>query len=192
MNQQTRWSIDPDHTSIGFSVTHLMIAGLKGHFRIFDGSIYTTGKDFSTAQIHFWIESASLYTGLKPRDEHLMGADFLDIAQYPQIHFTAESITSSGIDCNHSLWGRLTIKDVSKNICLNMAFGGIQNDHQGNQKAGFTITGTINRRDWGMTWNKTIDTGGLLVGEEITVSCEIELIKAGQFGQTMQLAPTAV
>ena len=191
MTHRTKWSIDPNHTTIGFTVIHLMISGVKGCFGVFEGNIYTKGKDFSTAEAEFWIAAASLDTGLKARDEHLVSVDFLDTAHYPQIHFISESITSARVDCNHKLWGSLTIKGISKNICLNLAFGGIQNDHEGNQKAGFTLTGTINRSDWGMTWNKAIDTGGLLVGEEIFIACDIELIKSHQSLQATQLVPAA-
>jgi len=191
MTHRTKWSIDPNHTTIGFTVIHLMISGVKGCFGVFDGNIYTKGKDFSTAEAEFWIAAASLDTGLKARDEHLVSVDFLDAAHYPQIHFISESITSSRVDCNHQLWGILTIKGISKNICLNLAFGGIQNDLEGNQKAGFTLTGTINRSDWDMTWNKAIDTGGLLVGEEVFIACDIELIKSHQSLQAMQLVPAA-
>ncbi|MEP6750881.1 MAG: YceI family protein [Bacteroidota bacterium] len=185
MTHEIKWSVDRSHTTVTFEVTHLMIAAVKGSFKVFDASIYTTGKDFSTAKSDFWIESASIDTGTGARDAHLKGPDFLDSGQYPQIHFISESVTSSGVDCNHMLAGKLTIKGITKNVSLNLAFGGIQNDHQGNQKAGFSLTGTIKRSDWGIVWNQPLDTGGLLVGDEITISCEIVLVKADQFAQTM-------
>ena len=114
MTHRTKWSIDPNHTTIGFTVIHLMISGVKGCFGVFDGNIYTKGKDFSTAEAEFWIAAASLDTGLKERDEHLVGVDFLDATHYPQIHFISESITSSRVDCNHKLLGSLTMKGISK------------------------------------------------------------------------------
>lgn len=137
MTHEIKWSVDRDHCSVAFEVKHLMIAAVKGSFKVFVASIYTTRKDFSAAKADFWIESASIETGTAARDAHLKGPDFLDSEQYPQMHFIAESITSSGIDRNHTFAGKLTIKEITKNTLLNLAFGGIQNGHQGNQKAGF-------------------------------------------------------
>jgi polyisoprenoid-binding protein YceI len=190
MTHETKWSVDLAHSEIEFKVRHLMIAGVRGSFKKFDASIYTTGKDFSTAEVDFWIDTASVSTGSDIRDEHLRSADFLDTERYPQITFLSNTIKKSGIDNNHELWGDLTIKGISKNVQLNLQFGGIQNDPFGNQKAGFTVTGKIKRSDWDITWNKTIDTGGLLVGEEIFISCEVELIKAQQEALTMVLEPS--
>jgi polyisoprenoid-binding protein YceI len=166
-----------------------MIAGTKGSFKIFDASIYTAGKDFSTAEVDLWIDASSISTGSDKRGEHLRSSDFLDTQHYPQISFISNTIIKAGGDHNHELWGDLTIKGITKNIKLNLEFGGIQNDPWGNQKAGFTVTGKFNRSDWGITWNKAIDTGGLLVGEEISVSCEVELIKADQEVMKMKLEP---
>jgi polyisoprenoid-binding protein YceI len=179
----------PAHSEIEFKVRHLMIARTKGSFKIFDASIYTAGKDFSTAEIDLWIDASSISTGSDKRDEHLRSSDFLDTQHYPQISFISNTIIKAGGDHNHELWGDLTIKGITKNIKLNLEFGGIQNDPWGNQKAGFTVTGKFNRSDWGITWNKAIDTGGLLVGEEISVSCEVELIKADQEVMKMKLEP---
>jgi len=190
MTHETKWSVDLAHSEIEFKIRHLMIAGIKGSFKIFDASIYTTGKDFSTAEVDLWIDTASVSTGSDIRDEHLRSADFLDTERYPQIAFLSNTIKKSGIDNNHELWGDLTIKGISKNVQLNLQFGGIQNDPFGNQKAGFTVTGKIKKSDWDITWNKTIDTGGLLVGEEIFISCEVELIKAQQEALTMVLEPS--
>src|SRR5450432_1327103 len=108
MINQTKWTVDPDHSEIEFKIRHLMIAGIKGSFKIFDASIYTTGKDFSTAEVDLWIDAASISTGSDKRDEHLKSADFLDVQHYPQITFISNTITKV-MGHNHELWGDLTI-----------------------------------------------------------------------------------
>ncbi len=187
MSHDTKWSVDQAHSEIEFKVRHLMIASVKGRFKVFDASIYTKGKDFSTAQVDLWIDTASISTGDAKRDEHLKGADFLDTVNYPQISFVSNTVEISGADGRHELWGDLTIKGITKNIQLQLQFGGIQNDPWGNQKAGFNVTGKILRSDWGIIWNTAIDTGGMLLGEEVTISCEIELIKADKDALTIKL-----
>jgi len=152
-----------------------MIAHVKGSFKIFDASIYTTGKDFSSAEIDIWIDPASISTGDEKRDEHLKGPDFFDALNHPQIAFTSETIGKADSDGNHELWGELRMKGIKKNLKLNVHFGGMMTDPWGNEKAGFTVTGVINRNEWGLIWNTTIETGGILVSEEVKISCELEL-----------------
>ena len=187
MSHDTKWSVDPAHSTIDFTIRHLMIARVRGSFKVFDASIYTKGKDFSTAQVDLWIDAASVSTGDQKRDEHLKTEDFLDTATYPQISFVSNTIAAAGDDGRHTIWGDLTIKGITKNIGMQLQFGGIQNDPWGNQKAGFSVTGKINRSDWGVVWNTAIATGGVLLGEELLISCEIELIKADKDQLTMQL-----
>lgn len=188
MSHNTKWTIDRAHSEIEFKVRHLMIAGVKGRFTVFDASIYTMGKDFSTAQVDVWIESASLTTGNATRDEHLTGSNFLDVSNYPQISFVSSSIETSGDEGRHILWGSLTIKGVTRNVQMELQFGGIQNDPWGNQKAGFSVVAKINRSDWGLRWNTPIATGGVVVGEEVTIACELELIKADKDALVMNPA----
>ncbi|MEP6727869.1 MAG: YceI family protein [Bacteroidota bacterium] len=190
MNHQVKWSLDTAHSQISFSVRHLMISEVRGLFRIFDASIYTTGKDFSTVQIELWIEAASIFSGEAERDEKLRGADFFDVQHHPQINFISNTIVQAGGNGDHQLWGDLTIKGITKNIPMNVKFGGIQN-FQGNQVAGFTVSGSINRSDWNMNWNTAINTGGVMVGEEIFIACNIELIKTDPSAMTMELALSA-
>ncbi len=174
--QETKWSIDSTHSEIGFKVRHLMISNVKGTFKKFDASIYTTEKDFTTATVDLWIDAASISTGDDSRDEHLKGPDFLDVTKYKQISFTSSTIGKPDHSGNQELWGELTIKEVTKNIKLNIQFGGTATDPWGNEKAGFTVTGKINRSEWGLVWNTAMDAGGIMVGDEISVLCEIELI----------------
>ena len=176
VNAQTKWSIDQVHSEIEFKIRHLMISNVKGFFKTFDATIYTTLKDFSTAEIDLWIDPASINTGDTNRDEHLKSGDFFDVQNHKQITFTSISMSAPDANGNHELWGTLTMKGIAKKIKLNVLFGGIINDPWKNEKAGFTITGIIKRSDWGLVWNKALETGGFMVSEDVTISCEIELI----------------
>jgi polyisoprenoid-binding protein YceI len=187
MMDKIKWSIDQSHSEISFAVRHLMISHVKGAFITFDASIYTTGKDFTSAEIDLWIDAASIKTGDAKRDEHLKSADFFDVAKNKQISFVSTSIGAADSDGNHELWGLLTMHGVSKNIKLNVQFGGFQNDPLGNEKAGFSVTGKIDRSDWGLIWNSPIATGGFLVSDGVTISCEMELINEGRKDMIMRL-----
>lgn len=179
MTQQTKWSIDQAHTEISFKVRHLMISHVKGSFKTFDGNIYTNGKDFKTAEIDIWIDPASISTGDSKRDAHLIGEDFFDVKTFKQIVFVSSTIGESNKEGVHELWGELTMKGITKNVKLEVGFGGIVNDPWGNERAGFTVSGKINRNDWGLTWNTAIEAGGVMVSEEVTISCDIELTNIG-------------
>lgn len=179
MTQQTKWSIDQAHTEIAFKVRHLMISHVKGSFKTFDGNIYTNGKDFRTAEIDIWIDPASISTGDSKRDAHLIGDDFFDVKTFKQIVFVSSTIGESNKEGIHELWGELTMKGITKNVKLEVGFGGIVNDPWGNERAGFTVSGKINRNDWGLTWNTAIEAGGVMVSEEVTISCDIELTNIG-------------
>jgi polyisoprenoid-binding protein YceI len=186
---QSKWSLDQAHSEIEFKVRHLAIAHVKGAFKTFDASIYTNGKDFTTAEIDLWIDASSISTGDIKRDEHLKSADFFDVQNHKQLSFTSSTIGKPDKDGNHELWGELTMRGITRNVKLNVQFGGIINDPWGNEKAGFTVTGKINRSDWGLNWNTVIEAGGVMVSEEVTISCEVELINSGLKDLTMELKP---
>lgn len=185
--KQTKWSVDQSHSEIAFKVKHLMISHVKGSFKTFDANIYTMDKDFTTAEIELWIDVSSINTGDEKRDEHLKGGDFFDILKHKQITFVSSSIGKAELEGNHLLEGELTIKGIAKKIRLNAQFGGIITDPWGNEKAGFTVTGKIKRSDWGLMWNATLETGGLMVSDEVKISCEIELINSGKKESTVEL-----
>jgi polyisoprenoid-binding protein YceI len=184
---QTRWSIDPAHCELAFKVRHLMIAHVKGTFKTFDASIYTNSNDFTTAEVDLWIDPSSIFTGDTKRDEHLKSPDFFDVEKHKQITFTSSTMGKPDADGNQELWGELTMLGVTKNVKLNVQFGGIIKDPWGNEKAGLTVSGVIKRSDWGLVWNATLETGGLMVSDEVTISCEVELINKGQEDMTMKL-----
>ncbi len=187
MTNETKWSIDQAHSEIAFKIRHLMIAHVKGTFKTFDASIYTTGKDFKTAVIDLWIDASSITTGDEKRDEHLKSTDFFDVQNHKQITFTSNTIGVADSNGDHELWGELTMRGITKNVKLNVQFGGIVKDPWGNEKAGFTVGGKIKRSEWGLVWNTTIETGGLMVSDEVTISCEAELINVGLKELTMEL-----
>lgn len=191
MTKENKWSVDPSHSEIAFKVRHLMISHVKGAFKVFDASIYTTGKDFATAEIDLWIDVASITTGDVKRDEHLKGSEFFDVKNHKQITFTARTIAKEGLDGKHELWGELTMIGITKNVKLDVQFGGIVKDPYGNEKAGFELTAKIKRSDWGLTWNATLETGGLMVSDEVTISCEVELTNEGEKELKMELEPVA-
>jgi polyisoprenoid-binding protein YceI len=189
---RTKWSIDQAHSEITFKVRHLRIAHVKGAFKIFDASIHTIAKDFTTAQIDLWIDVSSIDSGDAKRDEHLKSVDFFDVQNHKQITFISSNIENPDSDGNHVLWGELTMKGVTRNVKLNLQLGGIANDPMGNEKAGFTVTGKLNRSEWGLTWNTPMEAGGFMVSEEVIISCDIELTNLGETDLTMELEPAAL
>ena len=173
---KTKWVIDPMHSQVGFKVKHLMISTVRGAFKEYDLSIYTTEEDFLSAEIDFWINPASIDTGQEKRDDHLRSADFFDVEKFKEINFTGNTFEKVGED-SYALYGDLTMKGIRKQIKLNVEFGGVIKDPWGNHKAVFSINGKINRKDWGLNWNAALETGGVLVSEDVWISCEIQLAK---------------
>ena len=175
--EKTKWGIDPIHSEIGFKVKHLMITNVKGIFKEFDASIYTTGEDFMTSEIDFWMNPASIETGVADRDAHLKSADFFDVENYKEIHCVGNTYEKVDNDGSFTLYGDLTVKDVTRQIKLDVEFGGVMKDPWGNEKAGFTINGNLNRKDFGLTWNAALESGGVLVSDTVKISCEVQLVK---------------
>lgn len=175
---KTKWAIDPAHTYIDFKVKHLMIAYVRGSFKRFHGEVYTNGHDFSTAEMDIRIDSSSIDTRNEQRDEHLRGADFLDVKNHKEIRFRARTLerkTDTGR--MYELTGDLTIRDVTRKITLQAEFGGITKDPYGNEKAGFTLNGKVNRFDWGLNWNTPLEAGGVMLADEVIIHCDVELTK---------------
>ena len=169
-----------------------MIAHVKGVFRKFDASIYTVGKDFTTAEVDLWLDPSSIDTNNEARDKHLKSTDFFETEKHKQITFISSTIGEPDHEGNHELWGELTMVGITKIIKLNLQFGGIVHDPWGNEKAGFTVTGKINRHDWGLVWNTSIESAGLMVGEEVSVLCEIELKNIGLKDLTLDMEPVSL
>jgi polyisoprenoid-binding protein YceI len=175
--EKTKWVLDAAHSEIGFKVKHLMLTNVKGEFKTFEASIYTTGDDFMTAEIDFWLDPASVDTRNADRDGHLRSGDFFDVENHKQINFVANSYEAVDNDGSYELYGDLTIKGITQRVKLDVEFGGVMTDPWGNKKAGFTINGKINRKDWGLNWNAALEAGGFLLSDDVHISCEVQLMK---------------
>ena len=172
----TKWVIDPTHSEIGFKVKHMMFTNVSGKFQKFDASIETDGDDFEGAKIHFSGEIDSVSTGNADRDVHLLSADFFDAAQYPKITFEATSFKKVD-EGDYELTGDLSLHGQTKSVKLAAEYSGQMKDPWGNTKAGFALSGKINRKDWGLNWNSALETGGVLVSDEVRLAIELQFIK---------------
>ncbi|MCC6691667.1 MAG: polyisoprenoid-binding protein [Bacteroidia bacterium] len=173
ISSKTKWILDPTHSELIFKVKHLMISNVKGEFRKFHAEI--DGEDFTNAKINVTIDASSVFTNDEKRDGHLKSPDFFDIENHKEIVFTSASFKKLDEE-NYQLKGVLTIKGVSQPIVLDVEYGGINKDPWGNKKVGFSLTGKINRKDYGLNWNAALETGGVLVSDEVKISAEVQLI----------------
>ncbi len=175
--QDYSWVFEHGHCKIGFSVSHFGISETEGQFRKFEGTISGGDDDFAGSEIEVIIDPKSVDTDVEQRDEHLKSADFFDIDLYPHIIFRSTGYRRVE-GRTFALEGDLTMHGVTKPVALNVQYGGIvPKDPFGNTKAGFKVTGVINRKDWNMTWNNILDVGGLAVGNEVSIVANIELLK---------------
>lgn len=174
---KSKWIIDPSHSEISFKVKHLMISNVKGVFNEFKGSILTEGDELIADSIEFILNPASVDTSSADRDAHLRSADFFDAEKYETLEFKGKSIKKGDEAGTFILEGDLTIKSITKPVKLNVEFGGKMKDPWGNEKAGYTITGKINRKDWGLNWNAALEAGGVLVSDDVAILCEVQLLK---------------
>jgi polyisoprenoid-binding protein YceI len=173
---QTTWTVDKSHSKVGFSVNHLVITDVDGYFKDYDAQITTEGDDFSKTQIDFTIKTNSIFTDNKDRDNHLRSDDFFNAEKYPDMIFKGKSMKKVG-DKKYKLIGDFTIRDVTKQIVLDVTYNGTVKDPWGNTKSGFKVTGEIDRFDYNLKWNKAIETGSLVVGKEVELVIDLQLIK---------------
>ena len=172
----TKWAIDPMHSEVQFKVKHLVISTVSGFFKSFEGTVESENDDFQDAKINFSIDINSIDTNQSQRDEHLKSAEFFDAATYPHIKFQSTSFTKTGDD-EYELKGSLTIKNVTQPVTLAVEYGGSTDDFYGNTKAGFEITGKINRKEFGLTWDGVTEAGSVVVGEDIKLTINAQLLK---------------
>ncbi len=175
----TKWTIDPAHSEVRFKVKHLMITTVTGSFQKYGADINVAGDDLSKAEIDFWAEVASVTTGSEDRDKHLKSPDFFDIANHPKITFKNTRAEDVDHDGSWTMHGDLTINGITKSVKLGVEWGGVMRDPWGNTKAGVTINGKFNRKDWNLNWNSALEAGGVLVSDEVRISCEVQLVKQG-------------
>jgi polyisoprenoid-binding protein YceI len=169
------WTLDPHHTAVGFSAKHLGVATVRGHFNKVDAELeLDDANDPTTGRGKVIIDAASIDTGSELRDGHLRNADFLEVEKFPTITFELKSVKPAGADI-FKVTGDLTIRDVTREITLDYEHSGSVTDPMGNTKVGGTLTGTIDRTDWGLKWNVPLGSGGLLVSEKVKLEIDGEL-----------------
>lgn len=173
----SKWALDAGHSSVDFSVKHMMIANVKGTFKDFDATIEADPTDLTTANIEFSVETASVDTRNNDRDAHLRSGDFFDVENHPKMTFKSTSITKND-DGEYDVTGDLTIKGTTKPQTFSVTFEGSGKDPWGNEKAGFSVEGSINRSDYGLTWNAALETGGVLVGDKVKISLDVQAARA--------------
>lgn len=171
------WSIDPDHSNVGFKVRHLMVSNVKGNFEKFSGSVDLNDKDITKSKVEVSIDTNSINTNVQKRDDHLRSADFFDVAKYPAMTFVSKKVAKAGKD-KLKVTGDLTLHGVTRQVVLDVEGPSKESkDPWGNIRKGATATTKINRKDFGLVWNTALETGGVAVGEEVTITLEIEMIR---------------
>ncbi len=171
-----KWSVDPAHTSIKFTVRHLTVSEVEGRFKTFDGTVETTGEDFNGAKVNFTADVNAITTDNDMRDKHLKSDDFFNAEKFPKMTFTSTSFKKVKGD-EYTLEGDLTIRDVTKKIKFDVSYGGIVVDPYGNRKAGFKATGKVSRKEYHLLWNTLTEAGGAVVGDEVKIMLNLEFAK---------------
>ena len=172
---KTKWKIDPTHSEVQFKVKHLVISTVTGTFKNFEGVLETENEDFDGAEASFSLDASSINTNVTDRDNHLKSDDFFSVDSYPYITFQGQ-LKKSGSD--YKLVGPLTIKNVTKEVELDVDLGGTMVDGYGQNKAGFEINGKINRKEFGLTWSMVTEAGGVVVGDEVKLHLNIQLVQS--------------
>ncbi len=172
----TKWVLDPTHSEVQFKVKHLVISTVTGSFKSFEGTLETEGDDLINGKIDFSLDVNSIDTNQEQRDGHLKSADFFDAEHHPKITFASTAISAKGDD-EYAVTGDLTIKGITKPVTLDVEFGGSTDDFYGNTKAGFEVTGKINRKEFGLTWDGVTEAGSIVVGEDIKLIANVQFAK---------------
>ncbi|MGA0559935.1 YceI family protein [Larkinella sp. VNQ87] len=170
----TVWTIDPSHSEIQFKVRHLMVSNVTGKFTSFEGQAETNGDSFDGAKLTFSADIDSIQTGAEQRDGHLKSADFFDAANHPKLIFESTSVTKTGDD-TYDIVGDLTIRGITKSVTLKAEEGGQMVDFYGNTKAGFEITGTIKRKEFGLSWDAVTEAGGVVVSDDVKLILNVQV-----------------
>ena len=173
---KTTWAIDPFHSEIQFKVKHLVISTVTGKFEKFEGTVITDGDDWSGGSVEFSADIESINTGVGDRDGHLKSADFFDAANFPKLTYKSTSFTNT-VGNEYVMTGDMTIRGTTRPVEIKVEFGGIMKDPWGNIKAGFELSGKINRKEFGLHWNAMTEAGGMVVADEIKLALNVELAK---------------
>ncbi len=173
----TTWNIDTTHSGIHFSVRHMVIAKVRGSFQKFSGTVSLDEQDLTASSVSVNIDTASINTGVDQRDAHLRSADFFEVEKFPAITFQSTKV-EKGPGSGLRVTGKLTLRDVTREVVLDAEQLGIGKDPWGNVKAAFEAKTSIDRRDFGLKWNQALEAGGVLVGEKIEITLEVQAVKA--------------
>jgi len=173
---QGTWSPDLSHSNIGFAVTHMVISETEGEFEKFDAQVLSDREDFDGAEVSFTAQVASINTDNEKRDAHLKSDDFFNAEKYPEIKFNGKLVKKGK---KYELVGDFTMRDVTKKVTFPVDYNGTIKDPYGMTRAGFKINGKVNRMDYGLKWNAMTEAGGLVVGEDVAITCNVEIIKKG-------------
>jgi len=171
-----RWEIDSSHSSVHFAVRHLVIAKVRGSFTRWSGTVQVPDGDFSKATVAVTIDASSIDTGVADRDAHLKSADFFDVAQYPELRFVGKRVQPRSGDVIDVV-GDLTIKGITREVVLRVEQHGQAKDPWGNLRTAFSAKTSIDRKDFGLTWNQVLETGGVMVGDRVEIEAEIQAVK---------------
>lgn len=170
----TKWNIDVTHTNVGFAVRHMMVSNVRGNFTGIEGTVDGDPNNLTDAKIHFNIDTSTINTSNEDRDNHLRSDDFFDVEKYPNITFDSTDIVETGED-EYDVTGDLTIKDVNKKITFKVTRTGSGKNPWGVEVVGFEAEGKVSRKEFGLTWNQTLETGGVLVGDDIKITIELQV-----------------
>jgi polyisoprenoid-binding protein YceI len=171
-----RWEIDSSHSSVHFSVRHLVIAKVRGTFGRWSGTVQAPDGDFSKATVNVTIDASSIDTGVEDRDAHLKSPDFFDVAKHPELRFFGKRVQPRSLS-EIDVVGDLTIKGITREVVLRVEQHGQAKDPWGNIRAAFSAKTSIDRKDFGLTWNQVLETGGVMVGDRIEIEADIEAVK---------------
>lgn len=175
-NATTPWSIDATHAEVGFAVRHLMISTVRGRFGGVSGTVSFDEQNPAASKVDVTIDASSIDTRQEQRDAHLRSPDFLDVAQFPTLHFVSKKVEGD-LNGDFTLSGDLTIRGVTKPITLEATAEGRGRDPWGNERAGFSAKGKFDRSEFGLTWNQALEAGGVVVGDEVKISIDVELVR---------------
>ena len=171
------WNIDTAHSGIHFSVRHMVVSKVRGRFSKFAGTVRIDDADLARSSVEATIEAASIDTGVAERDDHLRSSDFFDVGKFPELKLKSTRIEKMG-EGRYRLTGELTIRDVTREVAVDVDYGGRASDPWGNERAGFTAKAAIDRKDFGLKWNQVLEAGGVLVGDRVDIELDVEAVRS--------------
>jgi polyisoprenoid-binding protein YceI len=173
----TKWNIDAAHTGINFSVRHMVVSKVRGRFGKFTGTLTLDNADLARSSVEVSIDASSIDTGVADRDTHLRSADFFDVEKFPELHFRSTRIERVD-DSNYRVIGDLTIRGTTREVALDAEYGGRGKDPWGHDRIGFVAKVSIDRKEFGLTWNQLLETGGILVGDSVQIELDVQGVRA--------------